>query len=45
MSRLTPENEAVAREILERWFDTPWSSDEWNRRQMARLAEIDGRRT
>ena len=38
-------SEAVAREILERWFDTPWGSDEWNRRQMARLAEIDGRRT
>lgn len=31
----------VAREILDRWFDTPFSEDEWNLRQVARLREID----
>lgn len=39
--RATPE--AVAREILDRWFDTPPSDDAWNLRQMARLREIEAR--
>jgi ribose 5-phosphate isomerase B len=37
--RSTPE--AVAREILDAWFATPWSEDDWNRAQVARLAEMD----
>ena len=37
--RATPE--AVAKEILRAWFETPYSDDEWNRRQMQRVAEIE----
>ncbi len=37
--RATPE--AVAKEILNAWFDTPYSTDEWNRRQMQRIKEIE----
>lgn len=33
----------IAREILEAWFSTPWSDDEWNLRQMARIREIEAR--
>ncbi len=39
--RATPD--AVVKEILDRWFDTPYSDDEWNLRQMARLREIESR--
>ena len=31
----------VAREILEAWFNTPVSGDEWNLRQIARIAELE----
>jgi ribose 5-phosphate isomerase B len=34
-------SEAVAKEILDAWFDTPYSTDEWNLRQMQRIAEIE----
>ena len=37
--RATPE--AVAKEILNAWFDTPYSTDEWNLRQMQRIKEIE----
>lgn len=37
--RATPE--PIVKEILDRWFDTPLSDDEWNLRQMARLREIE----
>ncbi len=37
--RATPE--PVLTEILDRWFDTPYSEDDWNLRQMARLREIE----
>lgn len=32
-----------AREILDAWFATEKSTDEWNRRQLARLAELEDR--
>jgi len=31
----------VATEILNAWFDTPYSTDEWNLRQMQRIREIE----
>ncbi|MEX0599704.1 MAG: RpiB/LacA/LacB family sugar-phosphate isomerase [Rhodothermales bacterium] len=31
----------VLREILDRWFDTPLSKDEWNLRQIERVGEIE----
>lgn len=34
-------SEAVAKEILDVWFATPVSSDEWNLRQMRRIKEIE----
>src|SRR5919202_2122789 len=37
--RATPE--AVAREILDTWFETPVSADDWNLRQMERIREIE----
>lgn len=37
--RATPE--AVAKEILNAWFDTPYSNDEWNRRQIQQIKEIE----
>ncbi len=37
--RATPE--AVAQEILDAWFETPVSTDEWNLRQMQRVREIE----
>ena len=37
--RATPD--AVAREILDAWFDTHYSDDEWNLRQMQRIKEIE----
>jgi ribose 5-phosphate isomerase B len=36
-------SEAVAREILEAWFATPFSDDDWNLRQMERIREIERR--
>lgn len=32
---------AIAKEILDAWFSTPWSDDEWNSRQIARLAALE----
>jgi ribose 5-phosphate isomerase B len=37
--RATPE--AVAKEILDAWFETPLSTDEWNLQQMQRIREIE----
>ena len=37
--RATPE--VVAKEILDAWFETPYSTDEWNLRQMQRIKEIE----
>jgi ribose 5-phosphate isomerase B len=37
--RATPE--AVAKEILTAWFDTPYSNDDWNIRQIQRIKEIE----
>src|SRR5215212_5546229 len=34
-------SDALATEILEAWFATPYSEDDWNRRQMARVREIE----
>lgn len=33
----------VAKEILDAWFGTPYSEDEWNRQQIARVQEIEQR--
>ena len=35
--------EAIAKEILDTWFATPFSEDEWNRQQMERIKEIEER--
>ncbi len=35
---------AIAKEILEAWFSTPPSDDEWNLRQIARVQELDEKR-
>jgi ribose 5-phosphate isomerase B len=35
---------ALAREILDKWFETPFSDDEWNLRQISRLQGLDERR-
>ncbi len=37
--RATPE--PILSEILDRWFDTPFSDDDWNLRQMERVREIE----
>jgi len=39
--RATPE--AIVKEILDRWFETPFSDDEWNRRQIERVREVEER--
>lgn len=31
----------IAREIMEAWFSTPYSDDDWNLHQMARIREIE----
>jgi ribose 5-phosphate isomerase B len=31
------------KEILDAWFSTPFSQDEWNRRQIERIQEIERR--
>ncbi len=33
--------EGVAKEILEAWWATAWSDDEWNLRQLARIHEME----
>ncbi|HLF25587.1 MAG TPA: RpiB/LacA/LacB family sugar-phosphate isomerase [Anaerolineae bacterium] len=37
--RATPE--PIAKEILNAWFETPYSTDEWNRRQIDRIKELE----
>lgn len=37
--RSTPE--AIAKEILDAWFSTPYSDDEWNRQQMERIRQLE----
>lgn len=32
---------AVLTEILDSWFDTPYSDDDWNRRQIARIRALE----
>ena len=32
---------AIAKEILEAWFSTPWSDDDWNLRQIERLRALE----
>jgi ribose 5-phosphate isomerase B len=32
---------AIAKEILEAWFSTPWSEDEWNKRQIERVRGLE----
>ncbi len=39
--RATPE--AILKEILDAWFNTPYSDDEWNRRQIERIRELERR--
>ena len=34
-------SEAVAKEILDRWFETPYSDDEWNRQQIERIRRLE----
>jgi len=34
-------SEALAREILQAWFATPYSDDDWNRKQIQRINELD----
>lgn len=41
--RATPS--AVLKEILDRWFETPFSEDEWNRKQISRIQELDKERS
>lgn len=31
----------IAREILEAWFATPWSDDDWNRTQIGRITALE----
>jgi ribose 5-phosphate isomerase B len=37
--RATPE--AIAKEILDAWFSTPYSEDEWNRQQIERIKQLE----
>ncbi|MFQ6673186.1 MAG: RpiB/LacA/LacB family sugar-phosphate isomerase [Fidelibacterota bacterium] len=37
--RATPE--AVVKEILDAWFDTPYSDDDWNLKQIERIRKMD----
>jgi len=39
--RATPE--AIAKEILDAWFQTPFSDDEWNLRQIERIRRLEER--
>ncbi len=36
-------SEAILKEILDAWFSTPYSDDEWNRRQVERIRELERR--
>jgi ribose 5-phosphate isomerase B len=36
-------SEPLAREILDAWFGTPFSEDDWNRRQIERIGEIEAK--
>lgn len=36
-------SEAIAKEILDAWFTTPYSDDEWNRQQIARIDQLEAR--
>jgi len=38
-------SEALAKEILEAWFATPYSDDEWNRQQIERIHQLEERQT
>jgi ribose 5-phosphate isomerase B len=33
--------EAIAKEILDAWFSTPYSNDDWNRQQIARIQQLE----
>ena len=33
--------EAIAKEILDTWFTTPYSEDEWNRQQIERITQLE----
>lgn len=35
--------EAIAKEILDAWFATPYSEDEWNLQQIERIRQIEAR--
>ena len=39
--RATPE--AVLKEILDSWFDTPYSDDDWNLKQLKKLSDLDNK--
>ena len=34
-------SEAIAKEILDAWFGTPYSDDEWNRKQIERITRAE----
>ena len=36
-------SEALVAEILEAWFATPFSDDEWNRKQIQSINRLDDR--
>jgi ribose 5-phosphate isomerase B len=36
-------SEAIAKEILDAWFETPFSDDEWNLQQIDRIRELEER--
>lgn len=36
-------SEAVAQEILDAWFDTPYSEDAWNAKQIKRIGQLEER--
>lgn len=36
-------SEAIAKEILDAWFSTPYSEDEWNRQQLERIQQLEQR--
>lgn len=36
-------SEAVAKEILDAWFDTPYSEDAWNAEQIRRIGRLEER--
>jgi ribose 5-phosphate isomerase B len=38
-------SEAIAKEILDAWYGTPYSEDEWNRKQIEKITSADVVRT